>query len=65
MVRSGVLRTRLNLHTLRAEADVEVDSDLSIASAHDAPHDADHHVVACVRGLTATVYVQPTGAHTT
>jgi cation diffusion facilitator family transporter len=59
------LRIRWIGHTLRAEADVEVDSDLNVATAHDLAHHAEDHLLAYVRRLTAaTVHVSPTGAHT-
>lgn len=58
------LRIRWIGHTLRAEADIEVDSTLSVASAHDLAHHAEQHLLADVRRLTAaTVHVSPTGAH--
>jgi len=51
-------------HTLRAEADVEVDPALSVASAHDIAHHAQRHLVGEVRRLTdATIHVSPAGAH--
>jgi cation diffusion facilitator family transporter len=59
------LRIRWIGHTLRAEADVEVDSGLNVATAHDLAHHAEDHLLAYVRRLTAaTVHVSPTGAHT-
>jgi cation diffusion facilitator family transporter len=59
------LRIRWIGHTLRAEADVEVDPTLSVAIAHDIAHHAEDHLLAGVRRLTAaTVHVSPTGAHT-
>ena len=51
-------------HTLRAEADVEVDPTLSVASAHDIAHHAQRHLVGGVRRLTdATIHISPAGAH--
>ena len=58
------LRIRWIGHTLRAEADVEVDSNLTVAAAHDLAHHAEDHLLAYVRRLTAaTIHVSPTGAH--
>lgn len=58
------LRIRWIGHTLRAEADVTVDSDLSVADAHDLAHHAEEHLVAYVPRLTAaTIHVSPQGAH--
>ena len=58
------LRIRWIGHTLRVEADVEVDPNLSVAAAHDLAHHAEAHLLADVRRLTAaTVHVSPIGAH--
>lgn len=58
------LRIRWIGHTLRAEADVTVDSDLSVADAHDLAHHAEEHLLAYVPRLTAaTIHVSPQGAH--
>jgi cation diffusion facilitator family transporter len=58
------LRIRWIGHTLRAEVDVEVDSNLSVTTAHDLAHHAEAHLLADVPRLTAaTVHVSPTGAH--
>ncbi|MGX7681227.1 cation diffusion facilitator family transporter [Jatrophihabitans sp. DSM 45814] len=58
------LRIRWIGHTLRAEADVEVDSNISVATAHGIAHHAEDHLLAHVRRLTAaTVHVSPVGAH--
>jgi cation diffusion facilitator family transporter len=58
------LRIRWIGHTLRAEADVEVDPHLSVAAAHDLAHHAEDHLLAYVPRLTAaTIHVSPTGAH--
>ena len=51
-------------HTLRAEADVEVDPALTVAQAHDVAHHAQRHLVGAVRRLTdATIHISPAGAH--
>jgi cation diffusion facilitator family transporter len=51
-------------HTLRAEADVEVDPALTVAQAHDIAHHAQRHLVGEVRRLTdATIHVSPAGTH--
>jgi cation diffusion facilitator family transporter len=51
-------------HTLRAEADVTVDAQLSVAEAHDLAHHAEEHLLAFVPRLTAaTIHVSPDGAH--
>jgi len=51
-------------HTLRAEADVEVDPALSVAQAHDIAHHAQRHLISGVRRLTtATIHISPAGAH--
>jgi cation diffusion facilitator family transporter len=58
------LRIRWIGHTLRAEADVAVSSDLSVREAHDIAHHAEAHLLAEVRRLTAaTIHVSPSGAH--
>jgi cation diffusion facilitator family transporter len=58
------LRIRWIGHTLRAEADVTVDSDISLAQAHDLAHHAEAHLLDQVRRLTAaTIHASPTGAH--
>ena len=58
------LRIRWIGHTLRAEADIEVDAGLSVKTAHDLAHHAEEHLLADVRRLTAaTVHVSPAGAH--
>lgn len=59
------LRIRWIGHTLRAEADVTVEADLSVADAHDLAHHAEEHLLAHVPRLTAaTIHVSPEGAHT-
>ena len=58
------LRIRWIGHTLRAEADITVDSVLSLTAAHDIAHHAQAHLLADVRRLTdATVHASPAGAH--
>ena len=58
------LRVRWIGHTLRAEADITVDSDLTLAQAHDLAHHAEAHLLADVRRLSAaTIHVSPAGAH--
>ena len=62
----GVREVRLRWlgHTLRAEADVEVDPTLSVAQAHDIAHHAQRHLISGVRRLTtATIHISPAGAH--
>jgi cation diffusion facilitator family transporter len=58
------LRIRWIGHTLRAEADITVDPDLTVHQAHDLAHHAELHLLTDVRRLTAaTVHVSPAGAH--
>jgi cation diffusion facilitator family transporter len=58
------LRIRWIGHTLRAEADVVVDSQITLAEAHDLAHHAERHLLEQVRRLTAaTVHASPAGAH--
>jgi cation diffusion facilitator family transporter len=58
------LRIRWIGHTLRAEADITVAPDLTVAAAHDLAHHAEEHLLADVRRLTAAnVHVSPVGAH--
>jgi cation diffusion facilitator family transporter len=58
------LRIRWIGHTLRAEASVTVDADLTLAEAHDLAHHAEEHLLHDVRRLTgATVHASPAGAH--
>jgi cation diffusion facilitator family transporter len=58
------LRIRWIGHTLRAEADVTVDPQISVAAAHDLAHHAEDHLLAYVPRLTAaTIHVSPAGAH--
>jgi cation diffusion facilitator family transporter len=59
------LRIRWIGHTLRAEADVTVAADLTLARAHDLAHHAEAHLLHDVRRLTAaTIHTSPAGAHT-
>jgi cation diffusion facilitator family transporter len=52
-------------HSLRAEADVEVDPDLTSAEAHDIAHHAQRQLIGDVRRLTvATIHTSPAGTHT-
>jgi cation diffusion facilitator family transporter len=58
------LRLRWIGHTLRAEADVTVDAQLTVAEAHDLAHHAEEHLLTFVPRLTAaTIHVSPDGAH--
>jgi cation diffusion facilitator family transporter len=58
------LRIRWIGHTLRAEADVTVHPQLSVAVAHELAHHAEDHLLAYVPRLTAaTIHVSPAGAH--
>jgi cation diffusion facilitator family transporter len=52
-------------HSLRAEADVEIDPTITAAQAHDIAHHAQRHLVSHVRRLTtATIHTSPAGTHT-
>lgn len=58
------LRVRWIGHTLRAEADINVDPHLTVAQAHDLAHHVEAHLLAYVPRLTAaTIHVSPSGAH--
>ncbi len=58
------LRIRWIGHTLRAEADVTVDSTLSVSEAHELAHHAERHLLGSVKRLTAAnVHVSPSGVH--
>lgn len=58
------LRIRWIGHTLRAEADLVVDPDLSLADAHDLAHHAERHLLAQVGRLSAAaIHTSPTGYH--
>ena len=58
------LKIRWIGHTLRAEADVTVDPQLTVGQAHDLAHHVEAHLLHYVRRLTAaTIHVSPAGAH--
>jgi cation diffusion facilitator family transporter len=58
------LRIRWIGHTLRAEVDASVDSDLTVTQAHDVAHHAERHLLNQVRRLTAaTIHTSPVGTH--
>jgi cation diffusion facilitator family transporter len=60
----GPVRLRWVGHSLTAEADVDVDPDLSLVAAHAIAHDAEHrlsHVLPRLAG--ATIHAHPMGAH--
>ena len=58
------LRIRWIGHTLRAEADVTVNPDLTLVQAHELAHHAQAHLLERVRRLTAaTIHTSPAGAH--
>jgi cation diffusion facilitator family transporter len=58
------LRIRWIGHTLRAEADVTVDDDLTVSQAHELAHHAEAHLLHYVPRLTAaTIHVSPRHAH--
>jgi cation diffusion facilitator family transporter len=58
------LRIRWVGHTMRVEADVTVDPQLSVAAGHELAHHAEEHLLADVPHLTAaTIHVSPIGAH--
>jgi cation diffusion facilitator family transporter len=51
-------------HTLHAEADVEVDPELTLAQAHQIAHHAEAHLLAQVRRVSAaTIHTSPAGVH--
>jgi cation diffusion facilitator family transporter len=59
------LRIRWIGHTLRAEADIEVDAALSLRASHELAHHAEAHLLHHVRRLSAaTIHVSPAGEHT-
>ena len=59
-----VLRIRWIGHTLRAEAAITVDADLSLMAAHEIAHHAEAHLLTDLPHLTAaTVHTSPAGAH--
>jgi cation diffusion facilitator family transporter len=58
------LRVRWIGHTLRAEVDLAVDPDLTLADAHEVAHHAEAHLLTRVPRLTAaTVHTSPADAH--
>lgn len=58
------MRVRWIGHTLRAEADLSVDPELTIEQGHDLAHHAEEHLLAAVGRLSAaTIHVSPEGAH--
>jgi cation diffusion facilitator family transporter len=58
------LRIRWIGHTLRAEADIVVDQQLTVGQAHEVAHHTEAHLLAHVRRLTAaTIHVSPSGVH--
>lgn len=58
------LRLRWIGHSLRAEASISVDPELTVGEAHDVAHHAEAHLLTYVRRLSAaTVHVSPHGAH--
>ncbi len=60
------LRLRWLGHTLRAEADVEVDPALTLAQAHRIAHSAEANLLRDVRRVTgAIIHTSPAGAHRT
>jgi cation diffusion facilitator family transporter len=62
----GVRRLRIRWlgHILQAEADLEVDPDLTLAQSHNIAHHAETHLLAKVRRLTgATIHTSPAGQH--
>jgi cation diffusion facilitator family transporter len=58
------LRIRWIGHTLRAEVDATVDTEISLVQAHNIAHHAEAHLLHHVGRLTAaTVHASPAGAH--
>jgi cation diffusion facilitator family transporter len=58
------LRIRWIGHTLRAEADIVVDPNLSLTAAHDLAHHAERHLLAQAGRLSAAaIHTSPTGYH--
>lgn len=58
------VRIRWIGHTLRAEASVSVEADISVSEGHDIAHHAEQHLLACVPRLGGvTIHVSPVGAH--
>ena len=64
VVRVRQLRVRWLGHTLHLEADLEVDSGLSLTGAHQIAHHAEAQLIADVRRVTsATIHTSPAGFH--
>ena len=60
----GRLRLRWVGHGLTAEAEVEVDPDLTLAKAHHIAHDAEHRLIHAVpRLVEALIHAHPAGRH--
>lgn len=58
------LRLRWIGHTLHADADLTVASDVSLAAGHDIAHHAEEHLLEMLPRLsTAVIHVSPAGAH--
>lgn len=58
------LRIRWIGHTLHAEADVEVESDMSLRDSHRIAHAAEQHLLQTVPKLSgASIHTSPAGAH--
>jgi cation diffusion facilitator family transporter len=58
------LRIRWIGHTLRAEADIDVNPALTVGEAHDLAHHAEQHLLTYVGRLTAAnIHTSPTGSH--
>lgn len=58
------LRLRWIGHSLRAEADISVNPNLSVTQAHDLAHHVEKHLLAAVSRLSAaTIHTSPIGAH--
>ncbi|WP_045878505.1 cation diffusion facilitator family transporter [Pseudofrankia sp. DC12] len=58
------LRLRWIGHTLRAEADVTVDANLTLSAAHDVAHAAEAHLLRHIRRLSAaTIHTSPAHHH--
>ncbi|HEV2778623.1 MAG TPA: cation diffusion facilitator family transporter [Actinophytocola sp.] len=60
----GRLRLRWVGHSLTADAEVEVDPELSLARAHHIAHDAEHRLIHAVPRLgEAVIHAHPVGGH--
>ncbi len=58
------LRLRWIGHTLRAEAAITIDANLTLAAAHEIAHHAETHLLTDLPRLTAvTIHASPAGAH--